>query len=80
MSKILTGLDGVVCQMDDGLVLGSDRTQHDARLFNPQHTEVCIWYHNDQVSQSVIDPTGIRADQDKTLAIQEMKPPMTVSE
>ena len=33
MSKILTGLDGVVCQMDDILVFGSDRTQHDARLF-----------------------------------------------
>ena len=32
MSKILTGLDGVVCQMDDVLVFGSDRTQHDARL------------------------------------------------
>ena len=28
----------------------------------------------------VIDQTGIRADLEKTLAIQEMKPPMTVSE
>ena len=52
MSKILTGLDGVVCQMDDVLGFGSDRTQHDARPFavlqkiecwsNLQHTEVCI--------------------------------------
>ena len=32
MSKILTGLDGVVCQMDDVLVFGSNTTQHDARL------------------------------------------------
>ena len=30
MSKILTGLDGVVCQMDDVLGFGSNRTQHDA--------------------------------------------------
>ena len=28
----------------------------------------------------VIDQTGIRADPEKTLAIQEMKPPTTVSE
>ena len=32
MSKILSGLHGIVCQMDDVLVFGSDRTQHDARL------------------------------------------------
>ena len=32
MSKIPTGLDGVVCQMDDVLGFRSNRTQHDARL------------------------------------------------
>ena len=29
----MIGFDSVVCQMDDILVFGSDRTQHDARLF-----------------------------------------------
>ena len=32
MSRILTCLDGVVCQMDDVLVFGSTKAEHDARL------------------------------------------------
>ena len=32
MSEILTGLPGVVCMMDDVLVHGSTREEHDARL------------------------------------------------
>ena len=30
MSAIFSGLDGVVCQMDDVLVFGRDQTEHDA--------------------------------------------------
>ena len=32
MSQIISGLEGVVCQMDDVLVFGNDKTQHDTRL------------------------------------------------
>ena len=32
MSSILAGLEGVVCQMDDVLVFGCSKAQHDARL------------------------------------------------
>ena len=32
MSQIPTGLEGVVCQMDDVLVFGSNKEEHDARL------------------------------------------------
>ena len=32
MSRILTGLDRVVCQMDNILVFGSNKAQHDTRL------------------------------------------------
>ena len=32
MSEILEGLDGVVCQMDDILVFGRTRAEHDLRL------------------------------------------------
>ena len=32
MSAILSGLEGVVCQMDDVLVFGRDQTEHDTRL------------------------------------------------
>ena len=32
MSKLLEGLEGVVCHMDDVLVVGNDQEQHDMRL------------------------------------------------
>ena len=34
MSNILKGISGVVCQMDDVLVFGSTREEHDARLID----------------------------------------------
>ena len=91
MSKILTGLDGIVCQMDDVLVFGSDRTQHDARLLAvlqriesagvTLNAQKCVFGTTViKFLGHVIDQTGIRADPEKTLAIQEMKPPTTVSE
>ena len=32
MSRILSGPDGILCQMDDVLVFGRDQSEHDARL------------------------------------------------
>ena len=32
MSHILEGLEGVMCQMDDILVFGKDKEEHDKRL------------------------------------------------
>lgn len=32
MSHILSGLDGVLCLMDDALVFGKDKKEHDERL------------------------------------------------
>ena len=32
MSKILEGIDGVVCQVDDVLIYGKTDEEHDARL------------------------------------------------
>ena len=32
MTLELTGLDGVVCHMDDILIVGIDQEQHDSRL------------------------------------------------
>ena len=91
MSRILIGLDGVVCQMDDILVFGSNKAQHDARLhavlkrieaagvtLNKQKCEfgkTSITFLGHR-----IDETGIRADPDKTKAIREMKAPTTVTE
>ena len=32
MNKILAGLEGVLCRIDDVLVFGKDQQEHDARL------------------------------------------------
>ena len=32
MSKILSGLDGVLCQMDDILIFGRDTAEHNSRV------------------------------------------------
>ena len=32
MSKILSGLEGIVCQMDDVLIFGRTKEEHDTRL------------------------------------------------
>ena len=91
MSQILSGLDGVVCQMDDVLVYGRDRAEHDARVtavleriksagatLNPDKCEfgkTCLKFLGHMIDQS-----GIQADPDKTAAIVQMSPPTTVSE
>ena len=91
MSKILAGLDGVLCLMDDTLVFGEDKKGHDERLtaalrkieaagvtLNPSKCE----FGKSQLKflGHLIDQEGIRADTDKTSAITEMKPPTNVSE
>lgn len=91
MSRTLSGLSGVVCQMDDILVFGSDRAQHDTRLLSVlQRIESAGVTLNTQKCEfgktsikflgHVIDENGIRADPEKTAAIRGMKPPTTVSE
>ena len=91
MSKILTGLKGVVCHMDDVLVFGNNQADHDANLLaalkrikaagatlNPQKCE----FSKSSISflGHRIDETGIKADPNKTTAVREMQPPTTVSE
>ena len=91
MSEILTGLQGVRCQMDDILVFGKDRAEHDVRLrevlscieragatLNLQKCE--FGRESLKFLGHIIDPSGIHADPDKTAAITLMPPPTTVSE
>ena len=91
MSSILTGLSGVVCQMDDVLVFGSDRAQHDTRLLavlqRIQSAGVTLNSQKCEFGKTsvkflghVIDETGIRADPEKTSAIREIEPLTTVPE
>ena len=34
MSELLDGLPGIICNMDDVLIFGSNREEHDERLLN----------------------------------------------
>ena len=91
MSAILSGLEGVVCQMDDVLVFGKNQPEHDSRLtevlerienagatLNP---DKCEFRKNKlKFLGHVIDDKGITADPDKTSAIREMRTPTNVSE
>ena len=91
MSEILSGLDGVLCLMDDVLVFGKDKEEHDERLMaalkrieaagatlNPSKCE----FRKQQLKflGHLVDGEGIRADPNKTSAITEMKPPTNISE
>ena len=91
IKRILDGLKGVVCQMDDILIFGSNQAEHDSRLLavlnrlkeknvtlNPEKCE----FRKKSVKflGHLIDSQGIRADPDKTLALENIKVPNSVSE
>lgn len=91
MSAILSGLPGVVCQMDDVLVFGSDQKQHDERLtavlkrlesanvtLNPEKCKFSCKQLD--FLGHVIDENGVRADPAKTSALQQMQAPQNVTE
>ena len=91
MSRILEGLEGVVCRINDILVFGKDHDQHDARLIvvlrRIQSVGVTLNKDKCKFSMSqvsflghIIDKTGIRADPEKTAAIQNIEPPRTIPE
>jgi hypothetical protein len=85
MSQILSGLEGVVCQMDDVLVFGSDKRQHDAVLERIEVAGAALNEKCEFCTTSVkflghlIDQKGIRADPEKARAIREMPTPTSVT-
>ena len=91
MSHILAGLKGVLCQMDDILVFGSNQEEHDRCLLaalqriteagatlNPDKCE--IGKQRLKFLGHVIDQNGIQADPEKTEAIMKMPQPTSVPE
>ena len=91
MSKILAGLHGVLCLIDDVLIFGSDTEEHNERLtaalkrietagvtLNPSKCQ--FGKRQLKFLGHLIDHEGIRADPDKTSAITEMEPPTNISE
>ena len=90
MSKLLSGLDGIVCQMDDVLIFGKTKEEHDIRLtkaLNRIHSagvtlnrEKCL-FGQDSIKflGHVVNKQGISADPDKVVAITQMKAPQNIS-
>ena len=90
MNKVLEGLEGVVCQMDDVLVFGKTQKQHDQRLIATLERlkEAGVSLNKAKCKFGVsavkflghiVDKDGIKADPDKTKAILNMKPPQNIS-
>ena len=91
MSQILEGLDGVLCQMDDVLLFGKNKEEHDVRLRAAlEKLEAAGVTLNEEKCEfeksrllflgHIIDEQGIHADPNKTASIKNMKPPQNVSE
>ena len=83
MSVVLEGLDGVLCHMDDVLIFGSSKEEHDLRLSaTPQRLEKagvtlnprkCV-FATDHIKffGHIVDKTRVQADPAKTSAILQM--------
>ena len=91
MHKILQDVDGCICHMDDVLVHGKDRDQHDGRLrtvlkkiqsagltLNPEKCE----FFKTKVSflGHVITSAGVEVDPKKTAAIRDFPRPTCVKD
>ena len=90
MSRILEGLDGVLCQMDDVLIWGATQGEHDERLRKTlarlREAKMTL---NDRCEFStsriqflgqIIDASGVSADPDKVGAVKAMAEPSNISE
>ena len=91
MSDILTGLEGVVCMIDDVLVHGHTQEDHDRRLnaVLDRIKKAGVTLNKEKCEFSrctvrflgqIVDATGIRPDPEKVRAIQQMKQPSSVTE
>ena len=91
MVKILEGLEGVLCYLDDVLMFGKNSDEHKIRL---QAVLECLEAVGVTLNSSkcafnkdlmnflghIVDKQGIRADPEKTMPVSTMKPPHIISE
>ena len=91
MNEILKGIEGVLCLIDDVLVFGKDKEQHNLRLamFFERLRSAGVTLNPDKCEflksrltflGHVIDENGIRPDPEKIAAITKMQPPTSVTE
>ena len=87
MSKLLSGLEGIVCQMDDVLIFGKTKDEHNIKLMTAldricsagARKSVCLVKTASEFLGHVINKQGISADPDKVTAIKQMEPPQNIS-
>ena len=90
MNQILEGLPGVLSLINDTLIFGQNQEEHDARLHSTLrrlheanitlNTKKCRFSQRSvKFLGHVIDEHGIRADPDKTAAIQDMDTPKSIT-
>ena len=91
MSQILAGMEGAVCLIDDILVYGSTKAEHDHRLLAvlKKIEEAGLTLNKDKCRFSVtsitflgqvVDKEGVKADLAKIRAVLELKPPTNIKE
>ncbi len=91
MSQILEGLPGVLCLIDDILIFGQDKTEHNQRLHDTlthlQQANVTLNPKKCRFNQQslkflghIVDSQRIRADPEKTTAIENMEMPKSVTD
>ena len=91
MMEILAGQEGVLCHIDDVIIFGKDKQEHDNRLHAAlrkiQATGITLnsdkcEFHKSQLRflGHIINGEGISADPSKTSAILKMKQPTTITE
>ena len=91
MTDLLTGLDGIVCHMDDILVHGKTKAEHDRRLRDvldrmknsglTLNERKCLFGVNSvKFLGHIIDNNGLHPDPKKTAAIQNFPTPQNRTE
>lgn len=91
MNRILEGLDSVVCLMNNILVFGKDRNEHNSHLRNVLQCleKVSVMLNSSKCEFEkatvkflghIIDGKGIRADPMKAEAISRMETPNSVTD
>ena len=91
MNQILEGLEGVVCLIDDTLIYGKTKEEHDERLvavlkriqeagltLNKEKCQFC--QKSIRFLGQLLDQTSVKPDPEKVRAIKQMKPPTNITE
>ena len=91
MNKLLEGLDGVLCHMNDVLIFGHNQSEHNTHLLavlkrldtagtTLNVVKCMLGKESVRFLGYIIDKSGIRADRENTSAILQMEPPKAVTE